>query len=160
MLKYVLIVCGIQKSCFGDKAAPTCDAANNVCICGLNDLNGDGAANVPLGTCAGNQQAPTCSDLGQIDNPANFQCVCGANGPCKAGTICEKDVNGKEKCVVKCPVACPGTEQCDIFHRICRCGVSTSCENFPRAPVCGTNAANQPACICTANAACPVGERC
>lgn len=159
--------CGARQSCVGDKAAPTCNIVNNVgqCICGQNDGNGNGVANVVVASCraaATRQIAPTCSNLGQINNPTNFQCVCGSKGPCKAGTICEKDVNGKEKCVVKCPAACPGVEVCDTFHRICRCGVSTSCDNFPRAPVC-TDAGT---CVCgpvgaaNAIAACPVGERC
>ena len=167
MLKFALLGCGALRSCAADKAAPTCQlavagavpAVLNTCICGLNDVNGNGVANIPVQSCFNNQQAPTCAELKQTDNPANFQCVCGANGPCKAGTICEKDVNGKEKCVVKCPVACPGTEQCDIFHRICRCGASTTCRSFPRAPNCN-NAGNACVCNLAANTACATGERC
>ena len=176
MLKFALLGCGGLRSCAGDKAAPTCQlavaaapgvpAVPNRCICGLNDQTGNGVANVPVLSCFNNQQAPTCSNLGQPNNPANFQCVCGANGPCKAGTICEKDVNGKEKCVVKCPGACPGTELCDIFHRTCRCGASTSCKSFARGPVCNTvaNVAGNGPCVCNlvpnVVAACPAGERC
>lgn len=165
--------CGTRKSCAGDKAAPTCDLALSRCICGRNDRNSNGVfndANIDLmvDTCrlaATRQTAPTCSNLGQTDNPANFQCVCGSKGPCKAGTICEKDANGKESCVVKCPAVCLGDEVCDTFHGICRCGDSTSCADFPKAPVCGgalgcvcnlVNAATGAAAV----AACPADERC
>lgn len=168
--------CGVsRKSCSGDKAAPTCDIVGVVanCICGRNDQNNNGvftdAVDQLVPTCrtpATAQIAPTCSSLGQTDNPANFQCVCGSKGPCKAGTICEKDANGKESCVVKCPKACPvnivtpaNSEVCDIFHQICRCGVSTGCSDFSRGPVCGGAAG----CVCNvapAVAACPADERC
>ena len=88
MFKYVLIGCGARKSCAGDKAAPTCDTTLGRCICGRNDRNSNGVfndANIDLmvDTCrlaATRQTAPTCSNLGQTDNPANFQCVCGSKG--------------------------------------------------------------------------------
>ena len=87
MLKYELIGCGGRKSCSGDKAAPTCDIAAGGCICGRNDQNNNGVFNDAVdqlvATCrtpATAQIAPTCSSLGQTDNPANFQCVCGSKG--------------------------------------------------------------------------------
>lgn len=148
--------CGAGQSCTIDKSAPTCN--NGQCICGLNDVDGNGVATFPVNSCR-QQQAPTCSNAGNIENPANFKCVCGSKGPCKAGTICEKDVNGKEKCVVKCPAACLGNERCDLFHQICRCGALSSCKSFSRGPVCN---ANRNLCVCNlaANIACAAGERC
>lgn len=167
-------VCGDQKSCIKDKAAPTCDVDAGVgsCICGRNDLTGNGLvtdaadADGLVETCALNAGAPTCSELGKIDNPANFQCNCGSKGPCKDGTICEKDVNGGTSCVVKCPAACKVNELCDTFHKACRCGTKSTCQDYPRGPVCDTRDADAPTCVCTLAAAaadnvvCTADERC
>ena len=80
-------MCGSAASCDGNAAAPTCDLANNQCVCGAT-----GATACPMGetcmggtcmcggnpTCDGNTAADGCDGAGA--------CTCGGMALCMAPT--------------------------------------------------------------------------
>jgi len=145
---------GSQASCVGNKAAPNCDKTDKKCVCSLT-------AKTSCAADATKKSAPTCFKNG-INAVA---CSCGAEGTCKDGSLCTKDVNGNEKCTPQCPTACNTEEKCDTFHKICRCGEHPSCANFSKAPDCKcttdtTTKKTTCTCQCGSNKACASGKTC
>ena len=83
-------MCGTAASCDGSTTAPTCDVANNQCICGTAGVETAGClagetctAGVCLcganPTCNGNAAADGCDD-------GTGLCTCGGNAFCVAPT--------------------------------------------------------------------------
>jgi len=137
---------GTGPSCIGNTAAPNCAKKDKLCKCGLKTA--------AVTSCASKKSAPVCFKNGIL--PA--ACSCGDQGICKDGSKCTKDANGKEQCTQQCPTVCPKNEECDTFHKVCRCFGNPSCEGYAKGPFCDKT---DKKCKCSATVkACAKGKTC
>ena len=76
-------MCGTAPSCDGNAAAPTCDLANNQCVCGANPCPTGEMCMTGTCMCGGN---PSCSGNTAADGCDGAACTCGSNPICMAPT--------------------------------------------------------------------------
>jgi hypothetical protein len=143
-------VCGAGENCDIGCAAPPChvecdDRSTCSGTCANGDCTCDESARCDF-SCA----SPPCQVICAGDNPscagtcANGTCTCGPNSSCQftcSAGPCHTSCAAGSTCVVACPAATAGTEDCDIVS--CAAGEAVVCPNGGAT---------------TCNAACPSGS--